>query len=188
VSSLAEEYHEAGPTAANARRESSHSATVVGGTPPLSQAQFTALRYFTLDGTDHASHTEQGRMIRRYIAWRNRHTHDHSKSQDRESARIHVCIPVDAASGGLSDRRWFCRSGCCRRPVEASNELQLHLPISCAYFRSPLHPRTPHLQDFRVENRCTVTSWYSSPGRRTVEGKFGRFGESGKCWVSKQKP
>jgi hypothetical protein len=49
---------------------------VVGGTPPLSQAQFTALRYFTLDGTDHASHTEQGRMIRRYIAWRNRHTHD----------------------------------------------------------------------------------------------------------------
>jgi hypothetical protein len=44
------------------------------------------------------------------------------------------------------------------------------------------------LQDFRVENRCTVTAWYSSPGRRTVEGKFGRFGESGKCWVSKQKP
>ncbi|UQA91573.1 hypothetical protein K9S39_06585 [Streptomyces halobius] len=31
------------------------------------EAQFTALRYFTLDGTDHASHKEQGSMIRRYI-------------------------------------------------------------------------------------------------------------------------
>jgi hypothetical protein len=40
------------------------------------EAQFTALRYFTLDGTDHASHTEQASMIRRYIAWRNRNAHD----------------------------------------------------------------------------------------------------------------
>ncbi|MCX4418484.1 hypothetical protein O1M63_45260 [Streptomyces mirabilis] len=29
------------------------------------EAQFTALRYFTLDGTDYASHKEQGSMIRR---------------------------------------------------------------------------------------------------------------------------
>lgn len=41
------------------------------------EAQFTALRYFTLDGTDHASHKQQGNMIHRYIIWRNRHTHDH---------------------------------------------------------------------------------------------------------------
>nr|WP_240980948.1 transposase [Streptomyces sp. Z423-1] len=40
------------------------------------EAQFTALRYFTLDGTDHASHHEQGSMIRRYIIWRNRHADD----------------------------------------------------------------------------------------------------------------
>ena len=40
------------------------------------EAQFTALRYFALDGTDHPSHEEQGRMIRRYIAWRNRNAHD----------------------------------------------------------------------------------------------------------------
>jgi transposase len=40
------------------------------------EAQFQALRYFTLDGTDHASHQEQSRMIRRYIAWRNRNAHD----------------------------------------------------------------------------------------------------------------
>lgn len=40
------------------------------------EAQFTALRYFALDGTDHESHREQARMIRRYIAWRNRHADD----------------------------------------------------------------------------------------------------------------
>jgi transposase len=40
------------------------------------ECQFTALREFTLNGTDHATHQEQGSMIRRYIAWRNRHTAD----------------------------------------------------------------------------------------------------------------
>jgi hypothetical protein len=40
------------------------------------EAQFTALRYFALDGTDHDSHTAQASMIRRYIAWRNRHVTD----------------------------------------------------------------------------------------------------------------
>ena len=40
------------------------------------EAQFTALRYFALDGTDHASHHEQGSMIRRYIIWRNNHADD----------------------------------------------------------------------------------------------------------------
>ena len=40
------------------------------------EAQFTALRYFALDGTDHESHQVQARMIRRYIAWRNRHANN----------------------------------------------------------------------------------------------------------------
>jgi transposase len=40
------------------------------------EAQFTALRYFALDGTDHATHKEQGSMIRRYIIWRNNHAYD----------------------------------------------------------------------------------------------------------------
>ncbi|HEY3733394.1 MAG TPA: IS630 family transposase [Streptosporangiaceae bacterium] len=40
------------------------------------KAQFTALRYFALDGTDHASHKEQASMIRRYIIWRNNHACD----------------------------------------------------------------------------------------------------------------
>ena len=40
------------------------------------ECHFAPLRYFALDGTDHASHEEQNSMIRRYIAWRNRHTDD----------------------------------------------------------------------------------------------------------------
>jgi transposase len=40
------------------------------------EAQFTALRYFTLNGTDHTSHREQGSTIRRYIIWRNHHADD----------------------------------------------------------------------------------------------------------------
>jgi transposase len=38
------------------------------------ECHFTALRYFALNGTDHKNHEEQNSMIRRYIAWRNRHT------------------------------------------------------------------------------------------------------------------
>lgn len=40
------------------------------------QRQFAALRCFAVDGTDHASHAEQGLTIRRFIAWRNRHARD----------------------------------------------------------------------------------------------------------------
>ncbi|MEV6534922.1 hypothetical protein AB0M86_35955 [Streptomyces sp. NPDC051639] len=40
------------------------------------EAQFTALRYFALDGTDHQSHKEQSSMICRYIIWRNSHAAD----------------------------------------------------------------------------------------------------------------
>ena len=40
------------------------------------EAQFTGLRYFALDGTDHPSHAAQSSMIRRYIIWRNHHITD----------------------------------------------------------------------------------------------------------------
>lgn len=47
------------------------------------EAQFRALRYFTLAGTDHPDHATQARLIRHYIAWRNRNTdngaHQHGK-------------------------------------------------------------------------------------------------------------
>ena len=34
------------------------------------------LRYFALDGTYHASHRKQARMIRHYFIWRNRNARD----------------------------------------------------------------------------------------------------------------
>jgi len=52
------------------------------------EPQFTALRYFALDGTDHPSHAEQGRMIRRYISWRNRNTCDPSLRRVVERANV----------------------------------------------------------------------------------------------------
>lgn len=52
------------------------------------EAQFTALRYFTLDGTDHADHKEQGSMIRRYIIWRNRHADDRRLRALVDSANV----------------------------------------------------------------------------------------------------
>ena len=52
------------------------------------EAQSTALRYFALDGTDHPSHHEQSRMIRRYIAWRNRNAHDRALREVVKRANI----------------------------------------------------------------------------------------------------
>ncbi|ELB92685.1 transposase [Rhodococcus wratislaviensis IFP 2016] len=51
------------------------------------EAQFTALRYFALDGTDHSSHREQASMIRRYIIWRNKHAADdgYGRSSTRQT-------------------------------------------------------------------------------------------------------
>jgi len=40
------------------------------------ECHFTALRYFALNGIDRQSHEEQNSMIRRHIAWRNRHKDD----------------------------------------------------------------------------------------------------------------
>ena len=52
------------------------------------EAQFQALRYFALDGTDHPTHREQATMIRRYIIWRNRHAHDQHYAS-RQPGRHH---------------------------------------------------------------------------------------------------
>ena len=40
------------------------------------ECQFTALREFALNGTDHATHREHNCMILRQVAWRNRHAAD----------------------------------------------------------------------------------------------------------------
>lgn len=52
------------------------------------EAQFTALRYFALDGTDHGSHREQASMIRRYIRWRNSHAADQALREVVRKAEI----------------------------------------------------------------------------------------------------
>ncbi|MCA1844792.1 MAG: hypothetical protein LC792_16675 [Actinobacteria bacterium] len=40
------------------------------------EARLQVLRCFALDGTDHVSHEAHARLIRRYIAWRNRTAQD----------------------------------------------------------------------------------------------------------------
>jgi len=52
------------------------------------EAQFQALRYFALDGTDHRSHDEQNSMIRRYIAWRNRNAADKALQEITTRANV----------------------------------------------------------------------------------------------------
>ncbi|MFD5931726.1 transposase [Streptomyces sp. NPDC060333] len=52
------------------------------------EAQFTALRHFTLDGTDHADHKGKGSMIRRYIIWRNRHADDRRRRAVVDRANV----------------------------------------------------------------------------------------------------
>ncbi|GHA55386.1 hypothetical protein GCM10010348_71710 [Streptomyces anthocyanicus] len=52
------------------------------------EARFTALRYFTLDGTDHTTHKEQGSMIRRYVIWRNRHADDQHLQEVVDRANV----------------------------------------------------------------------------------------------------
>ena len=39
-----------------------------------------------------------------------------------------------------------------------------------------------------TENLKIVVEWKCCPGFSSVEGKLGWFGESGKCWVSRQNP
>jgi len=58
------------------------------------EAQFTALRYFTLDGTDHASHREQASMIRRYLAWRNCHARDQRLDRISNGQTLPDAAPV----------------------------------------------------------------------------------------------
>jgi hypothetical protein len=56
------------------------------------EAQFTALRYVTLDGTDHATHQEQASMIRRYIIWRNNHAYDERLRFIVDRGTVGVCL------------------------------------------------------------------------------------------------
>lgn len=85
------------------------------------EAQFTALRYFALDGTDHASHKAQGSMIRRYLIWRNRHAADErlrevvTRARRLTQRQLHMCAAtcqllrtLVVESGDDADVRWTC--------------------------------------------------------------------------------
>lgn len=54
--------------------------------------------------------------------------------------------------------------------------------------RTPGRVRTAQLTSAYAPNECTVVDRYVSPGRSTVDGNPGLFGESGKCWVSRASP
>lgn len=47
-----------------------------GNVSPLpDECEFTAIRYFTLNGSDYPSHAAQEAAIAGYLRWRNRHCH-----------------------------------------------------------------------------------------------------------------
>jgi hypothetical protein len=52
------------------------------------EAQFQALRYFTLDGTDHISQVEQASMIRHYITWRNQNAHNQRQRETVDRVKV----------------------------------------------------------------------------------------------------
>jgi hypothetical protein len=74
------------------RRDRLHADLLVLAQPH--RAQFAALRYFALDGTDHRNHRAQASMIRRYIIWRNQHARDQLLRQTVNRANV-----PDAALG-----------------------------------------------------------------------------------------
>jgi transposase len=53
------------------------------------EAEFAALRYYALNGTDHRSHEEQGKAIAGYVRWRNARARPNaaSPSTPRSEAR-----------------------------------------------------------------------------------------------------
>ena len=62
------------------------------------EAQFTALRYFALDGTDHATHQAQAKLIRRYVIWRNTHACDERLRRVVDRANVAWALEIPAAS------------------------------------------------------------------------------------------
>jgi len=85
------------------------------------EAQFTALRYFALDGADHANHKEQASMIRRYIIWRNNHAYDERLRRiiDRQTL-------LDAA---IATRER--QPACCENTAERHRYHQRHALSEC---------------------------------------------------------
>ena len=103
------------------------------------EAQFTALRYFALDGTDHATHHEQASMIRRYIIWRNnpclrRATPPHHRPGKRSLTWLWAGWLLLCA--GPATVRWQCpylgtAGGRCGSPTSRPMPLARSMTWSC---------------------------------------------------------
>jgi transposase len=61
------------------------------------EAEFAALRYFALNGTDHRSHAEQNAAIAGYVRWRNNQAHPKVKFAVNSPIRTWTDYPVVAA-------------------------------------------------------------------------------------------
>jgi hypothetical protein len=61
------------------------------------EAEFAALRYFALGGTDHRSHTEQNAAIDAYLRWRNARAHPNTGFATDSPIRTWTHYPAKAA-------------------------------------------------------------------------------------------
>ena len=61
------------------------------------EAEFTALRYFALNGTDHHSHAEQNAAIATYVRWRNTRAQPKTTFAVGSPIRTRTSYPVKAA-------------------------------------------------------------------------------------------
>jgi len=60
------------------------------------ECEFTAIRYFTLDGTDYPTHQAQEAAIARYIRWRNKHAQPKRHFAIRSKIRRPDYLPLSA--------------------------------------------------------------------------------------------
>ncbi|MGW7673212.1 hypothetical protein ACWGJX_39875, partial [Streptomyces sp. NPDC054775] len=61
------------------------------------EAEFAALRYFALNGTDHRSHDEQNAAIAAYVRWRNTHAEPKTNFAPDSPIRQWTQYPAKAA-------------------------------------------------------------------------------------------
>jgi hypothetical protein len=61
------------------------------------EAEFAALRYFALNGTDHRSHDEQNAAIGSYVRWRNARAKPKTNFGVGSPIRTWTSYPVKAA-------------------------------------------------------------------------------------------
>ena len=61
------------------------------------EAEFAALRYFALNGTDHRSHAQQNAAIAAYVRWRNAYTEPKVNFAIDSPIRTWTDYPVKAA-------------------------------------------------------------------------------------------